>query len=240
MKKFAVYFTGHFRNLNNLWANYNKMFLSTDKYQFDFYFFLWDTKDHTETDITIKKSDILNICPNAKNIKLYKDFSLNHDYKNCNYSKQFFLIKEAMLNLNNFYDYYIKCRTDLFFFDTDPWDQICSLNSDIILPDIVWGFKNNYPHNNIINDYLWITNYKALLYINSFYDYIPKSDTTYPEQDLANFLSKEKNTYSISHFKSDFNLERRTRGEESHLEETKRDTYRRRILETQNIYLPRN
>ena len=245
MKKIAVYFTGHYRNLDETWINYLKLFKCTEKYIFNFYFFLWDISDHdrvyTRENNKIYKireitdNDITKVCKeryrDIKLIKLYKDFEMPL-LKNKSGSKQMFMINEAFKYLPDDYDYYVRMRTDLFFFKTDIWDNICVCKSDLILPDTCHGEKRNFP-NGVFNDFFWIGNYKGAKFLSLFYDHIELINYDYLEYGIAEYIKNYGNSQliTISQFESDFNLDRRTRGYENWLVETIRDTNKRNFID---------
>lgn len=241
MKKIAVYFTGHYRNLNETWVNYSKLFKNTDNYTFDFYFFLWNISDHDrvytkENDkiYQIKKiteNDIIELCKDVKLIKLYEDFVLPES-KNKPGAKQMFIVNEAFKYLPNDYDYYVRMRTDLFFFKTDIWNEICSYSNDLILPNSCWGDKHsNFPIRDIFNDLFWVGNYKGSKFLSMFYEYIDQLDYGFTEDGITKYIKSYANNITIRHFDDDFNLDRRTRGYEPWLTETPRDTQKRQLLE---------
>lgn len=225
MIRIAVYFSGHFRNFDQTWSQYKNMFQNTSQYSFDFYFGLWDIKD-TNDKTPITESDILKVCPNARKIIILNssiDHSQDH-YKHDNHGKsvvnQIYGIYKTFNIVPDSYDYYMRMRTDLYFFDFNFLDILKTLRSktNLILPAKVWYKEKNYPAKMVFNDYMWFSDYETAKYIASLYTDILQYNPTYLENLLAVHLSKKD--FTIMYFDCCFNLDRRTRGEEMGLPES--------------------
>lgn len=226
MTRVAVYFTGHLRNLSNTWANY-KRFFSDPSIQFHFYFTLW-RKSHTTTNDSwdkinasgkifvdiydITEKDVYSICPEAKYVKIID--TVTHDKEYLKYSpnivSQLYGISDMISNIPNDYDYYIRMRTDLYFFKAPNWSECLG---DFVVPEDVHWNKINYfsPISNIFNDYFWVANYSITREIADIYKNIltyPKGLTT--EWYFARHMTK-KNLIP-DHYRFEIALERRTRG----------------------------
>jgi len=220
----AVYFAGHLRNLQDNWANYKRVFSHPD-IQFDFYFTLW-RKNHTATgeswnhnNVTgkqlveirdITEGDVYCICPEAKAVNIIEEIEFGPEYSGYrnNILPQLYCIQKAFLAVPKDYDYYIRMRTDLYFFKGVSWPEALG---DCVLPSTVHFGVANYPNSDLFNDFLWIGNYEAHLYITSIYDCILK-------YDRSQIIERIYTTHmDAGHLKSrnypfEFALERRTRG----------------------------
>lgn len=136
--------------------------------------------------------------------------------------------------LPNDYDLYIRMRTDLYFFDTNFLNEIVECKSNLILPDKVWFSNLNYPYSNEFNDFFWIGDYAASKYIADTYENLTElfKPGICNEQLLASRLIHSPIKFTISQIKCEFNLDRRTRGIENHLEETRYFTRKRKNVDT--------
>jgi hypothetical protein len=225
MIKIAVYFCGHFRILNETWKQYQIMFKNTEQFTFDFYFGLWNKMD-TKDDTIVKEQDVLNICSFAKNIVIFDSNTQNEN----NLVNQLYCIYNTVEMLPSSYDYYIRMRTDLYYFDFNFLYALKQLNNciekpNLLIPSNVWYNQKNYPHTDVFNDYMWIADYKTTKYIASLYNEIPVNNSMCLENLFAYHISKQE--YIIWNFKCCFNIDRRTRGNEMHLLESNELTTRR-------------
>ena len=105
---------------------------------------------------------------------------------------------------------------------------IHSRSPNLILPSYVWYNKQNYPADLVFNDYIWFADYQTSKYIASLYTSILDYSPTYFENLMAVHLSKKN--FTISYFECCFNIDRRTRGAEMGLLES-RDLTARRLKE---------
>lgn len=220
----AVYFAGHLRNLEDNWGNYKRVFSHPDV-QFDFYFTLW-RKNHTATweswnhsnatgrklieirDIT--EGDIYSICPSAKGIQILDEipFDLEHSRYAKNIIPQLYCIQKAFLAVPKDYDYYIRMRTDLYFFKGVNWPEALG---EFVIPSTVHFRVPNYPNSDLFNDLFWIGDYEANLYITSIYDNILKYDKSLIAERLFR-VHMDAGSLKPKHYPFEIALERRTRG----------------------------
>jgi hypothetical protein len=236
MKRIAVYISGHFRNLNETWKQYSSIFQSSDQYTVDFFFVLWNVRD-TSGNVPLVEADVLALCPNAKCVKLL-DSTLElppaYSAMSPGLSKQFYGIYTCFQELPTDYDFYIRLRSDLYFFTTDFMPFIAQSDANLQLVETVWFNHPNYPLSSRFNDYLWIADYKTSKYITDIYLGLPQLYTkkaNYSEKIFANYMLDIPFQISISHFVCEFNLDRRTRGAEMWHEESRIMTERRSKLE---------
>lgn len=235
MKKIAVYFCGHYRNLNETWGNYEKIFKRSDKFTIDFYFLLWTNKDVNDLSL-ITKEDILKICPYAKKVEFIDpNYEIPHIVSNFEprLLNQLHCLNKCFEIIPNSYDMYIRLRTDLYFFDTDFMDEVVDMESDLILPDKVWYIEKNYPFFGLFNDFFWIANYQTSQYIANTYYFLSEivDKSICLEKLLSIRLNNAPFKIKVSHFKCLFNLDRRTKGVEPWLTETIELTQKRKLLE---------
>ena len=220
----AVYFAGHLRNLEDNWANYKRVFSHPDV-QFDFYFTLW-RKNHTATSESwnhsnatgkqlleirdITEGDIYCICPYAKGVQILeeKTFASEYDGYAKNILPQLYCIQKAFLAVPKDYDYYVRMRTDLYFFKGVNWPDALG---DCVIPSTVHFGKPNYPNSDLFNDFFWIGNYEANLYITSIYDYILNYDKSLIVERIYR-SHMAVGPLKLRHYPFEFALERRTRG----------------------------
>lgn len=242
MKRVAVYFTGHIRNMNELWPHYKKIFQNSEKVTFDFFFTIWDVKNVNDV-MKVEKEDepvtpefIQSFCPEAKSIVILKssDFILPEylkDYKP-NLVSQMYGIYQAFSNVPDTYDYYMKMRCDLYFFTTNFFTNIFDTPANLYLLDTCWYKNKNFPAFWACNDFLWIGDYKISFAIANLYNSLHEySNIDSFEKVLADFLQKQT-FVSIHNFVCEVNLERRTRGYEMWLEESRFMTEKRKQIET--------
>ncbi len=235
MLKYAVYISGHYRNLNETWEQYKEIFKNTDLSTFDFYFCLWNVKD-TNDNTLITQESIYSICPDAKGVKIIESTYIPPDLSN-KFPKpiyfQAYMIKSAFDLIPQNYDFYIRIRPDLYFFDKNIFREIEHIDGDLILPSKVWYCNPNYPlTQHLFNDYLWIGKYNISKYIALFYDNVDKYEVACNETTLTNYLRDYNETLNVCHFTCDFNLDRRTRGAEMWLQESRDMTVRRQQIES--------
>jgi hypothetical protein len=239
MTRVAVYFAGHLRNLQDNWANYKRVF-SHPHIQFDFYFTLW-RKSHTTTstswqhsNVTGKKlveirditeGDVYCICPEAKAVNILDEISFGPEYAGYgkNIIPQLHCIRKAFLAVPKDYDYYIRMRTDLYFFKGVNWPEALG---DCVIPSTVHFGVPNYPSSDLFNEFIWIGNYEANLYITSIYDCILSYDRSQITERLYR-MHMDVGSLKPRHYPFEVVLERRTRGFDG-LPETGPYTERRR------------
>lgn len=238
----AVYFSGHLRNLDETWTNYKKIFENTTLIKFDFYFILWNVNhtieskswEHNENvgkklvEITpISENDIYKICPDAKIVKLIKDggFEIPEHLRMFPKSVvcQLYGIHQAFQVIPNSYDYYIRMRTDLYFFKRPDFEMLFDRPEyNLILDTNVHFQRKNYPEGDIFNDFFWISNYETGFLIATFYNHIQnyKINDGYLELYYKLYLDDNKDKLKIYNYSFDVWLDRRTKGFDSNLEES--------------------
>jgi hypothetical protein len=85
----------------------------------------------------------------------------------------------------------------------------------------------NYPGSRIFDDLFWISTYAVGKYISEMYLNLPTMKRgKYTEEYYADYLDREK--FSILKYPFDLAIERRTRGFDDNLEETRILTARRK------------
>jgi hypothetical protein len=239
----AVYFSGHLRNLSDNWANYKRVFTNTDSIQFDFYFTLWrknhvaESRSWADNNIKgkilmeprdISEEEVLAICPGAK-VKILGEYIVEEshgEYKK-HIASQFYIIGKSFEEVPEGYDYYIRMRTDLYFFKGIDWDKVFSKKCDLIMPKSIHYNRTNWPNGKYFNDYFWISDWATGKYISRMHEVMPKESKLHvAERYLAIHLTN-KPGISINHYDFDIALERRTRGFDDNLEETRVYTARR-------------
>ncbi len=234
MKKYAIYIVGHYKNLNETWPQYKQIFKNTDEILFDFYFTLWNVKDVNDNS-SITENDIYSLCPEAKKVNIIDSSIIPVDLPTKFEAKigyQWYMIYSGFNIIPPIYDYYIRVRTDLYFFDTNIFEEIKNMDADLILSSRVWYIKMNYPYQkDAFNDYLWIGKYDISKYLADLYLQLDNYPVIYNEKAIVNHLLNYNKDITITHFKCDFNLDRRTRGAEMWLPESREMTARRNNLE---------
>jgi len=241
MKRVAVYFTGHLRNLSDTWPNY-KRFFSDPSIQFDYYFTLW-RKSHTTSSNSwdkinasgkifvpiydITEQDVYKICPEAKYVKIIDSVIHNKEYLKYYEGtvSQMYIISDMISNIPNDYDYYIRMRTDLYFFKAPKWSECLG---DFVVPEDVHWNKINYfsPISKLFNDYFWVANYSITRDIADIY----RDILTYPKGLITEgyfALHMTKKNLVPDHYEFELTLDRRTRGFEEG-EESRSYTERRK------------
>lgn len=222
MKRFAVYVTGHFRNLDETWPQYASIFVDTPQSTFDFYFTLWTVRN-TDDPTPVREEDIRALCPRAKSVRLLpsnQTVELHGHEPPIAY--QLYAIQEAFRDVPATYDWYVRIRTDLYFFDATFFDQILTSDPgiDLWISEKLWYTDANYPARDILNDFLWIGNHRISEYLASTYAALPTIEPSYMEHVLGRRLRHCPFPWKLGHFRCLFNLDRRTRGHDMYLIES--------------------
>ena len=227
MKRIAVYIVGHFRNLNETWSQYAAMFANRPEATVDIFLTLWDVRNTTDP-TPVTETEVRALCPHAKDVHILPSSPPpDQSGHTAAIAGQLYSLQEGVRRIPDSYDWYIRMRTDLYFFQTDVLDRILSspLDVDLWIPEKVWYSEPNYPARDVFNDYMWIGTYAATRYLADTYSVLPTLTPTFMEELLARRLR----TYPlrIGHFSCLFNLDRRTRGQDMFLVESQELTRRR-------------
>lgn len=232
MKRIAVYIIGHLRNFHETWPQYATIFASTPEVTMDLFLTIWDVRNTTDA-TPVTEADVRAICPQATHVQILPSSQPleRHGHTEA-MTGYLYALQEAVRSLPPTYDLYIRLRTDLYFFDTDLIAQVLSCPDpvDLWIPEKVWYTEPNYPARDVFNDYLWIGPYAVTAYLADTYRNLATLAPTYMEELLARRLRAYPGPLSIRHFRGLFNLDRRTRGEEMFLPESRELTYRRQQL----------
>lgn len=242
MKRICVYFVGHLRNLQETWTQYKRLFQDTSC-KFDFFFVLWkhcskDTNlpvlyERCEEPLSEKddvdEQDIYAICPEAKLVVLLDDHAIPIELANyrANIILQLYCLQVAFSKLPNDYDFYIRMRTDLYFFRPLPFSTIVCTTTDLILEKTVHWYSNNFPHSNLFADFFWISKYDAGRIISELYAHIGEFDSSLCLEEILALYLRKFPALTYSHIDFNLNLDRRTKGIENWLPETAVCTNRR-------------
>lgn len=222
MKRAAIYIIGHFRNFNETWAQYSKIFANSSDVTFDIFITFWDVRN-TKDQTSITESDVRAVCPDAKHVQILSSKQpLERHGHTENMTGYLYALQEGVRILPPSYDWYIRLRSDLYFFDTDFMSQVLSSQdyADLWIPDKVWYSSPNYPGRDVFNDYLWIGTHAITTYLAETYAVLSSLEPTYMEQLLARRVQMYPSSLKIKHFSCLFNLDRRTRGEDMFLQES--------------------
>ena len=223
MKRCALYITGHFRNFNETWNQYATLFVNSPLATFDVYCTLWDVRN-TDDPTPIHEEDVRAVCPHATSIRILPSSEPVETYRHTlPVASQLYGIHRAFQDLPDSYDWYIRLRTDLYFFDGDFLTQILTSTepADLWIPKIVWYTEPNYPVGDVFNDYMWVGRYGISKYIADTYPCLRDIAPTYAEQLLGRRVRSYAHPLRIQHFDCLFNLDRRTRGYDMYLLESR-------------------
>jgi hypothetical protein len=232
MKRIAVYIVGHFRNFNETWPQYATIFADSSDVTVDIFITFWDVRNTNDTS-PVCEADVLKICPNAKNVQILSSREpLNTHGHSKNVAGQLYTLQEGVSIVPDSYDWYVRLRSDLYFFQTDILQQVLSSSDqvDLWIPEKVWYTEANYPARDVFNDYLWIGTRAITEYLAQTYAALPTIPHTYTEELLARRIRAYPSHLVIKHFACLFNLDRRTRGEDMFLQESRELTALRQQL----------
>jgi glycosyl transferase, family 25 len=233
MARIAVYITGHFRNFNETWPHYEALLL---QHPCDIYIALWDVRNWADP-TPVTEADIRAVCPDAKHIQvLSSDQPLDFYHHTRAFASQLYGLHAIFNVIPSTYDWYVRLRTDLHFFDTDLLGPLAP-TADLWLPEKVWHTEANYPARDVFNDYAWIGSYEISAYIASIYTAMRNLPTTYMEQLFAWHLRAYPHPLRIGVIPGTVALDRRTRGHDLYLPESHDLTRRRRERELHAIYI---
>lgn len=243
----AVYFPGHLRNLAENWPNYKRVFQNTEAITFDFYFTLWrrnhiahsDSWAHNnnqgkilvdEHDIT--EDEVKAICPEAHvSILMEYEQPPSHALYPLHIASQFYILEAAFKATPPNYDYYVRARTDLYFFTPIDWTGLFAKKTEeqfLLIPDSVHYTGYNWPKGSFFNDFFWVTDRITGSYIADVYNaMLTQEPTSAAERYYAIHLDRRPNPIEVIQTRFDLALERRTRGFDDHLPETGPYTARR-------------
>ena len=223
MARIAVYITGHFRNFNETWPRYKALFKQTPC---DIYIALWDVRNSSDpTPVTVE--DIRAVCPDATHIQVLPSAHppACHGHTTA-VAGQFYGLHAIFKVLPSTYEWYVRLRTDLYFFETDLLSYP-SPRADLWIPEKVWHTEPNYPARDVFNDYVWIGSYAISAYLADTYTALPELRPTYMEELFARRLRAYPHPLRIGTFPGTIALDRRTRGEDLFLPESHELTRRR-------------
>ena len=249
MKRVAVYFCGHLRNMKDTFANYRRVFRDPNV-QFDYYFVFWkvshcaagnswdqlNRKGEKVHDVyRVTEEEVYAICPEAKKVILLDEYTLPVKEQGYNQAMvyQMYSLHEAFKEIPQGYDLYVRMRPDIYFFTGIDWTSILAQKDtyELFVSDTVHFTKRNYPYTDIFDAFFWVSSYDIGKYIADIYlhihDLAKVCKKKNCEQHFAHYLSRKK--ISILHCAFQIALERRTRGLEDTKEETIAYTRRRQI-----------
>lgn len=252
MYTIAIYFSGHVRNLKDTIANFKRVF-NCEGVIFDYYFTFWKV-NHTQSgdswkfnnkqnkqlvplyDIT--EADVYAICPEAKRVKILESYSIPQEYaaypdfRIC----QLYSLYQSFQDIPDNYDLYVRMRSDLYFFKGIDWKYILDKRHThtLFLPSTVWYTQKNYPTSTLFNDFFWVSSYPIAKALASAYTTLLHIPAITPDtiverifQLYCDYLIRLQTPLTLLHCDFDVVLERRSRGFDANLVETRVYTTRR-------------
>jgi hypothetical protein len=223
MARIAVYITGHFRSFNETWPSYETILTKTPC---DIYIALWDIRNSNDfTPVTVE--DIRAVCPIATHIEVLPSATpLECHGHTTACAGQLYGLHAIFKVLPSTYEWYVRLRTDLYFFETNLL-SIPNPSADLWIPEKVWHSEPNYPARDVFNDYVWIGSYAISVYLADTYTALPNLQPTYMEELFARRLRAYPHSVRLGTIVGTIALDRRTRGEDLFLPESHELTRRR-------------
>jgi len=235
-KKVALLLVGHVRNFDALANHYKEIFLFDDKkvevdvFAHTYLNLDWD-RDYRKNKTTIsEKYEKINLDKEYFSTLpiMVKDMVFEEEYQNKDKTlNQWGKVSNAYKFISSYdeYDYVIRARFDLWFFQKFPYEIINDESVDVFIPEEVWksGISNLNHH---INDFIIVSNKKATKVLENFGSFVQQNQGIYSEKVLAMFL--RNSGLKCQNYKLDFNLERRTNGYETWCVGANADTERRK------------